>query len=844
MLNDEEEPQLPFNVDSLTVSEGEDGNLELLDEPLFSDAEGEVISDDEDFSMLEGENLAETLLTDEQLEELREDILEGISTDLATMQEHFETLRKGTELLGIKIEESGSLGEWSCGATHPLIAENGIKFQASVINELDLPDNLVKTRIVGNVNNEALEQMAMRKQEAMNHYLTTEIDDEFYLESARLALSTAYFGTGFKFNYWDDAAGRICSEFLRVDQVITHHGTKALSKAPRFTVLRESSEIDIINKMQSGLFRKVNLDSIESGEVTSLEVEGATLSPLTKELNTILGVDYACERLLAYTYVYLDAKDLLSGGDGEASEGEREVEEEEEDASYYNRKYLPFVVVTELYSNQVLAVYANWENNGKNQYAPKEYVTDYHFIPGFGFYSLGYVHVLGNFSKMLTAIMRSLVDAGTFANLQGGFKLKGTKISGEKTISPGEFIDVEAISQDISKAVMALPFKEPSAVLNAMYSQLEQRGQMFANATEGVVQGASNYGPVGTTMALIESSSKLSTAIIRSFHRSRRREFAVIARLMRENMDEYLYEIDGTPKTALKEDFSPLIPVYPVSDANVPTQSQRLAIAQQNLSIAQQFPQVHDIREALRRVYRAMGEQNTDKLLPPPQQAQPLSPMEDVLAASNGMPIKAFPGQNHQAHIAFKQAFVNNPANANNELMATTINALLSNIREHMLMEIQEKVQAMTTGAATDEATQAQVQAMAMQQLTQMAQVAAQAQANAQDPTMLMAQAQLEKNAIDVARQQSQEARDYAKLAIEKEKLELDKLRMNQDKQTEENRLKLDLLKSKRKDSTDRASKALDILGRAASEELRIQGNLAKNAVKETEKGSKPKKDK
>jgi len=259
-------------------------------------------------------------------------------------------------------------------------------------------------------------------------------------------------------------------------------------------------------------------------------------------------------------------------------------------------------------------------------------------------------------------------------------------------------------------------------------------------------------------------------------------------------------------------------------------------MAQQYLQIAQQLPQVHDLREALKRVYRAMGEQNPDKLLPAPQQAQPLSPMEDVLAAGNNMPIKAFPGQDHQAHIAFKQAYVQNPSVANNELMATAVNALLSNIREHMMLDIQEKVQAMTTGAATDPNTQAQSQAMAMKQITQMQQQAAQAQQQAGDPAMLMAQAAIEKNKIDVMRQQSQEVRDLTKLSLEKEKLELDKVKMSNQNALEENRLKMELLKTKTKSKEDRSNKALDMLMKAATEDQKVQLDMTKEQLRASSK--------
>jgi len=839
------------------MKEDSSGALELYDGDSLDQEEDDLDDSTEDlipgqeFAHLEGINLADGYLSEEELEELKDTVLQTIEADLESSREHFENLKKGVNLLGIKLEDSGDLGDWSCGATHPLIAENGIKFQAMAINELDPPDNLVKTKIEGKTSDEDLENKALRKQGAINHYLTTVIDDEFYLESARCHLNTSYFGTGFKYIYFDDSTGKICDEFLKVDQLITNFSTKALSKANSYTILRPASDIDIINGMNSGKYRQIDLDERGHDGDNSRPAEGNLGNTLevTSKLEEVLGFNPNSERLLAYTFTMLDAKefdeDIQEGGaalEGLSEEEkalfedetDREIEDEDDEKeAYYDKKFLPFIVITELYSGEVLGVYSNWEFDQKSEvYKPKEYVVDYHFIPGFGFYSLGYIHVLGNFAKMLTSIMRSLVDAGTFANMPGGFRLKGSKMGGTQELIPGNFIEIESTAQDITKTIMALPFKEPSAVLNAMYSQLENRGQMFANATEGVVSGATNYGPVGTTMALIEASSKLSTAIIRGFHRSRRREYAIISRLMGENFEEYPYDVDGVDRRAFKEDFEPNIAIYPCSDPNVPSQAQRLALAQQKLTMAQQFPQVHNLREALKAVYRAMGETNVDKLLPPTPEAKPLSPMEDIMAASQGMPIKAFPGQNHQAHIGFKQAFIQNPQFQQNEHLQTVIQALVSNIREHTLVDFQEKIGAATTGAATDPQTQARVQAQVAQQLTQQAQVAAKAAQNAQDPAFMIAQAQVDKVKIDGLKVDSTEKREYATLALKNKELNLKEKELTVKAQLEDNKLKADLVKEQTKIKAAREDRALDLLSKAAHEDITFENKARLDMVK------------
>lgn len=836
--------------DDLNFTETEDGSLEALrleDETQPESGDVEPVTSSVDWDQLLDQNLAETFLTDEFLEDLEETISVGLETDLESLSEHFSVIRKGTDLLGIKLEDSGPLGDWSCGASHPLIIENAIKFQANVVNELDTSDTMVKTRIVGKQGDDALNAKSLRIQEFMNYYIPEEMD-QFFSESSKCALGTALFGTGFKKNFYDPNCGVIQSEYLRIDQVITNWETKSLAKAYRYTELKPSNNIEIITAMNNGVYRKIDFDdknqSPDGDADTQTEYE---LFPIGEKLEEILGVSYECERLLGYHYLYLDVKEMMEASPAEeeqeiidAQRGEK-TEEVESLETYYDKQFLPFLVIQELYSGEILGVYANW-NKGDTKYKAKEYITDYHFVRGFGFYSLGYIHVLGNFAKMLTSIMRSLVDAGTFANLPGGFKIRGTKIAGNAEVSPGEFIEVESAIQDITKAIMPLPFKEPSSVLSQMYSVLENRGQAFANATEGVVQGSTNYGPVGTTMALLDASSKLNTSIIKDFHRSRRREFKVISNLMKENLGpEYPYEIEGQQRTVFSADFDGAIAVLPVSDPNIPSQAQRLAMAQQKLQIAQQFPQVHNLREALKGVYKEMGDQNPEKLLPQAEQPQPLDPLSDFLAASQNKPIKAFPGQDHDAHISFKQSLMQNPEYQNSEYFIPVLQSLAANIREHMVLKTVERIQAMAPQSNPQNAMQAgqaaAAQAAAMQQLTQMAQLAALAQQQAQDPAMVLAQAQIEKVKNDAKRIDSQEIRDFAKLALDKQRLDNETKKLELDSTLTQDKIRADLIKSDQKTKADllkatkshqeaRTQQAIDMLGKAAMED-------GKNAHKE-----------
>lgn len=836
------------NLDLDSIIENEDGSLELPnEEELEGDKETFTPTIEQDFDSILGINLADSAFIEpERMSSLAREILDGFIDDLDSNQDYFESLKEGVDLLGIKLNKTGDLGDWSCGASHPLLIENAIKLQAMASTEIDPPDGPVRTRIFGAQANPDAESIAKRKQDYLNWQLTYK-SDTFYPESEKVWLLTALFGTAFKANYWDSKSGSLLSQCLRPDQVILNKCVKTIKNCDRYTCILPSSDVEIAEKMKEGYFRQTRLDTDyndEDGELDVYATEpngGAGLDSslnstlcLEEKLNEIIGSSYESDRVLLYTYVKFDANRVFLT--------QEEEDEITESGKYTEAYYLPFLLITELKSGKVLGFYANW-TQGDTTFTPLSYVTDFHLIRAFGFYSLGYIHILGNFQKMLTSIMRSIVDSGTLANLQGGFKLKGTKIGGTKRITPGEFIDVEASGGDISKVIMNLGFKEPSAILTQMYQILEGRGQMFANATEGVVKDSTNYGKVGTTLALLDASSKLTTSIIRNFHRQRRRELESIVDIIKENVTSYPYDIEGVKdrEEQFKQDFfSAGIEIVPVSDANIPNSTERLAMAQQRVNFAQMFPQVHDLRTTLLSVYKAMGQENPDRFLPPPQEAKPQDPVSDIMSAVRGQPIGAFPGQAHEAYITVFNNWIQLPETQQNQAMIPAIGAITSASQQHAVLSFQEKVQGMMqqpSGAneANNPNVAAMLQANASKRILDVEKALAE---QAMDPTSnldsIKAKTALVKSQSDLKQADSREKIEFAKLALEQEKLALEKEKLAKTTELGNNQIIAnlsdkdaqrahDMRKTKESKGEGRLNMAMQLLQKAAEQDHQIK---------------------
>jgi hypothetical protein len=455
------------------------------------------------------------------------------------------------------------------------------------------------------------------------------------------------------------------------------------------------------------------------------------------------------------------------------------------------------------------------------------------------------MHFLGNLTMTATAAMRSLVDAGQFANLPGGFKAKGVRIVGDNDpIRPGEFKEVEATGQDLNKAIISLPYKEPSQTLFNMLGFVTQAGQKFADSTEQIVSDAASYGPVGTTMALLEASSKFFSAIHKRLHKSQRDEFKILAQINYDYLpSEYPYEIPFAEKNIFKQDFDGRVDVLPVSDPNIPSNAHRMMISQMALQMAQQSPPGMFNLEALNRtILSAANLPNLEQILPPKQEPQQLDPVSDIMAATKGIPIAAFPGQNHDAHLQVKMMYLQDPQNGANPIMARLKPILESNIQEHSVLKYQEQMNGMTRMAMEQLGPEQQqnpsVAESAMAAAAQQVMNANMAAGQAQSPEQQMVQLETAKVDLEKQKLQATMAKYSAESALEAQKLELEeaKLMMEAGKAGQSAILK------KEKGDLDRASKetmkALDIMAKAALADQRADIDMEKIRVSAMEKVS------
>jgi len=452
----------------------------------------------------------------------------------------------------------------------------------------------------------------------------------------------------------------------------------------------------------------------------------------------------------------------------------------------------------------------------------------YRFVPGFGFYGLGLIHFLGNLTMSATAAMRSLIDAGQFANLPGGFKAKGVRMVGDnEPIAPGEFKEVEATGVDLSKAIVPLPYKEPSSTLFQMLNFVATAGQKFADSTEQVISDAASYGPVGTTMALLEASSKFFTAIHKRLHKSQKDEFKILARIDYEYLpEEYPYDIPYEDRSIFKKDFDGRIDIIPVSDPNIPSNAHRMMMANMALQMAQQSPPGMFNLEALNRtILNAANMPNVEEILPPKIEPKPMDPVSDIMAATKGVPISAFPGQNHDAHIQVKMAYLQDPMNGGNPVMQRIAPILQANIQEHSVMKYQEQMSGITQQMMQQNPQAAKDPSaveMAMAEAAQQVMNANQAMGQAQSPEQQLVSLEQAKVELEKQKLQSDTMTNAAELELKNKKLEL-----------EENEQIIGMLKTgstdnfkREKSEADRSSKErikeIEIMGKAAIEEFKM----------------------
>jgi hypothetical protein len=609
-------------------------------------------------------NLADVIDEDE-LARISSNLIGSIEDDLSSREDWEDTYKKGLEFLGMKTEERTEPFEGSSGVIHPLLAESVTQFQAQAYRELLPATGPVRTSVIG-AQNEMLVKQSERVKDYMNYMITYEME-EYDPELDQMLFYLPVIGSTFKKVYFDPLKGRAVSKFIHAEDLVVPYGATDLASSPRITH-RISMDSNEIRKMQLvGFYRDIDLPDSTMGDQEASEVE--------ESIDDIQGVHPSgtSEELTLYeVHTSLDIEGFEDVGvDGEPT-----------------GLKLPYIVTIIADTGDVLAVRRNYTEVDPMKRA-KQYFVHYKFLPGLGFYGLGLTHMIGGLAQASTSILRQLIDAGTLSNLPAGFKARGARIRDEDSpLQPGEFRDIDVVGGTLQGSLMPLPFKEPSGTLYNLLGTLVDAGRRFASMADLKVGEMGGETPVGTTMAIMERGTKVMSAIHKRLHYSQKIEFKLLARIFSETIQAYPYQADmQMGPQVFVQDFDSRVDVLPVSDPNIFSMSQRIALAQTELQLVQSNPQIHGgpqgLYQAYRKMYEALGVTNIDAILPPPPQPQPMNPAKENQMALQGAPLQAFPDQDHQAHIETHMAIMSTPAV---ELNPQAIIALQGHIMEHIGM--------------------------------------------------------------------------------------------------------------------------------------------------------------
>ena len=729
------------------------------------------------------ENLAE-LMEEQDLDDIAQTVIEKYEADKSSRTEWESMFERGFDLLGLKLEDTTEPFEGAATAVHPLLIESAVKFQSKASGELFPAKGPVKVQVLGDIT-DSKQRQANRVQNFMNYQVAEQMP-EYFDEAERMLFHLPLLGSAVKKIYYDNSINRPVSEFVPIDQFYVSYYATDLRRADRYTHILYRSPIELAKQINSGMYKDIELP----------EPTLPKQSAMSEKMDTVLGLTPSTEHDPQYTlleqHCYLEIEDY--------------------DVA------CPYIVTIEEQSQKVLSIRRNWNEDDITK-QKKMFFTHYRFVPGFGFYGLGLIHFLGNLTMSATAAMRSLIDAGQFANLQGGFKAKGVKVVGDNDpIAPGEFKEVEATGMDLNKSIVMFPYKEPSGTLYNMMTYVAGAGQKFADTTEQIISEGSNYGPVGTTMALLEASSKFFTAIHKRLHKSQKEEFKILARIDSESLPQrYPYDVPGESSEIFRTDFDSKIDIIPVSDPNIPSSAHRLMMTQMAMQLAQTAPPgMFNMEELNRTLLNAANIPNLERILPSKPEPQPLDPVTDIEAATKGLPIKAFMGQNHDAHIQVKTMFLQDPANGGNPIMQRVSPVLQANIQEHVVMKYQEQINGMTQNILAqapqnvkDPRVVEQVMAQAAQQVMMANQAMAQ-QGGTPEQQMVMMEAQRlgiekEKLQANIAKELSEGALKNRDLDLKEQKIALDAYKAGAE----------NLLKAEEKDkdrNTEQAMNAVKVL--------------------------------
>ncbi len=750
-----------FRVEGVEIVQDEDGGVTFDFDPLRNKDREDNFYD----------NLAE-FMDDSELAEVASDLMDQYSANKASRHDWEEAYSDGLELLGFNYEERTEPFRGATGVTHPLLAEAAVQFQAQAFNELLPPDGPVRTAILGTQTTAKAEQ-ASRVRNFMNYYITN-VMEEYTPEFDQMLFNLPLAGSTFKKVYFDDTLGRPVSKFVPAEHLVVPYETSDLQTCPCITHVVRIPLNDLRKQQVSGFYKDVPVLPTQAN-TTSISEETDYIDGMSAS-----NIDYDC------TLLEFHADLDLPGYENKDENGEE------------TGIKVPYIVTISEENGKVLAIRRNYAEDDPLT-AKIQYFVHYKFLPGFGFYGLGLIHTIGGLSRTATAALRQLIDAGTLSNLPAGFKARGLRIRDDDSpLQPGEFRDVDAPGGQIRDSLMPLPFKGPDGTLFQLLGFVVEAGQRFATITDMKVGDANPNAAVGTTIAMIEQGTRVMSAIHKRLHYAMKIEFKILARVMEESLPPvYPYEVPGAEATVKAADFDDKIDVIPVSDPNIFSQGQRIALAQTELQMAMQAPEIHNIPEVYRRVYDALGVKNSKMILlaDTPDEFEPKDPAQENMDALQNVPLKAFKGQDHMAHMQAHLIFGSSPMISQNPTVSV---ALQKHLLEHVRLMAEEQAEQMfmqqnPNVALTDPETNVQFQAMVaqnvaqgMQQLMQMSQQIASGGQPPPGPDPLI---QLKQQELQLKSQQEQNdmAMEQQELELERQKLAQREAQFQQRLQSQEN---------------------------------------------------------
>ena len=777
------EPAIEIEIEDPERVEIGVGGLEIILEPGKED--------DGDFNA----NLAESMEEDD-LTELASDLISSFDDDISARKDWMQTYVDGLELLGLKIEERTEPWPGACGVYHPMLSEALVRFQAETMMETFPAAGPVKTQIIGMETVDKMEA-AQRVKDDMNYELT-EVMVEYRPEHERMLWGLGLSGNAFKKVYFDPSLDRQASIYVPAEDVVVPYGASSLETAERVTHVMRKTPNDMRKLQVAGFYRDIELgDPVD------------TFDDVEKKIAEKMGFKASSDDRYKVLEMHVDLD--LPGYEDKDKDGEP------------TGIALPYVVTIEKHTQEVLAIRRNWHPDDELK-QKRQHFVHYPYIPGFGFYAFGLIHLIGAFAKSGTSLIRQLVDAGTLSNLPGGFKTKGLRVKGDDTpIAPAEWRDVDVASGTIKDNIMALPYKEPSQVLYSLLGTIVEEGRRFASAADLKVSDMSAQSPVGTTLAILERTLKVMSAVQARVHYAMKQEFKLLKNIIRDyTPEEYDYEPTDAMPHAKRSDYD-MVEVIPVSDPNAATMSQKVVQYQAVLQLAQTAPQLYDLPLLHRQMLEVLGIKNAAKLVPTEEDQKPTDPVSENMDMFTGKPVKAFIYQDHAAHITVHMSALQDPITAQilgQNPQAQQVSAtFMAHIMEHFAFQyrknIEEKLgvpypepnEEMPEEMEVEISRLAAAGAQKLLQANQAMMAQQQAQQQAQDPIVQMQQQELQLKAAEVQRKAQKDQTDAQLKAAQ---IQTEQMRIQQQAEIEGARLGAQIAKDQTEQQFKAAVQAVD----------------------------------